>query len=146
MDLTNRFNAKTYCGIGISIKETEQGYSIGLVDSFIPTPAQKSGIENGDRLLRIQTPRGLVTPSSNEDFNNNLRGPQGSTVTLEIQRKHADAPELLTLTRDVIIVRERHTWQGAIPYPIYDHPHRCQMNLSALPTPAQSAHSSQTRG
>lgn len=152
--LSGRYNVSAHCGIGIVVKDQSSragyvGHLIAPINSFSQTPAQRAGLTEGDLLLRISTAQGLITPVTANDFNNNLRGPQGSRLELEVLRQGSTTPERLTLTRDIILPRGRNAWQGAIPYIVLDADHRCLMQLSASPTPppaTQQAASALSRG
>ncbi|MBA4274858.1 MAG: hypothetical protein C0436_04315, partial [Alphaproteobacteria bacterium] len=110
MDLTNRFNAMSYCGVGIVTEYAgpEAGFRIGVLNSFNETPAQKAGLRTNDRLLRIETSEGFRTPIDNDEVYNHMRGPQGSRTRIEVLRTGSTTPEIISLTRDMIITRGRN--------------------------------------
>jgi tetratricopeptide (TPR) repeat protein len=86
-------------GIGITPK-IEDKYP--LVVSVVPSgPAKKAGIEVGDRIIKIdgQSTKGWDINKTVE----NIRGQEGTQVTLTIERKGVDKPFEKTITSEKII-------------------------------------------
>jgi len=86
-------------GIGVR-SEIEEKYPV--VVSVEPSgPAKKSGIEVGDRIIKIngQSTKGWDINKTTE----NLRGQEGTQVTLKIERKGVDKPFEKTVTREKMI-------------------------------------------
>lgn len=94
-----------YGGLGIQI-DPREGYIV-VVAPLPDTPAQRAGIQTGDRIVEIEgrTTRGWTS----EEALGALRGPPGSRVTLVIERAGVDARIPMTLTRrDIQIVSVRN--------------------------------------
>jgi carboxyl-terminal processing protease len=94
-----------YAGIGIQI-DVRDGW-ITIVAPLPGTPAERAGIQPGDRIVAIngQSTEG----SSPDDARGLLRGPKGSPVTLTIERPGVTARMSFTVARGEIRVRSvRH--------------------------------------
>lgn len=100
--MTNEFT-----GIGIEISKPK---GLLTVASLLPdTPAYRSGLDAGDVIESVD---GLPT----KDMSlicavKKITGPKGSKVTLSVRHRGAEAAELITLTRDRIIVPTIRGWQ-----------------------------------
>jgi len=68
------------------------------------SPAEKAGVKSGDVVSAIDgsTTDGLTL----DDAVAKVRGPRGTQVTLTLQREGAAEPVELTITRDVIVVKD----------------------------------------
>ena len=64
------------------------------------TPAEKSGIKAGDKILKINNT--LATDISLEEAVRIIRGPKGTEVKLTILRNGDDATKVISITRDTI--------------------------------------------
>jgi carboxyl-terminal processing protease len=89
-----------YGGLGIRI-EAKDGW-ITVVGVMPNTPAERQGLEIGDRIVEVEG-------ESAEDWTGdqavqNLRGPKGSKVNIAIARVGVDRPIPFTIERDVIYV------------------------------------------
>ncbi|TVP87349.1 MAG: S41 family peptidase [Thioalkalivibrio sp.] len=96
------------------------GIEVGMEDGFIKviapiddTPASRAGVRAGDLIIRLDdTP---VKGMSLSDAVSQMRGERGTDITLTIMRDGLDAPERITITRDVIrvqSVRSEHLEPG----------------------------------
>jgi carboxyl-terminal processing protease len=87
-----------YGGIGISIDIRDEWLTV--VSPIEGTPAFKLGIRAGDRIVKIEgeSTKGITTAEAA----NKLRGRQGTTVHITIQRKGETVPLELDIERDVI--------------------------------------------
>ncbi len=96
------------------------GIEVGMEDGFIKviapiddTPASRAGVRAGDLIIRLDdTP---VKGMSLSDAVSKMRGERGTDITLTIMRDGLDAPERVTITRDVIrvqSVRSEHLEPG----------------------------------
>jgi len=87
-----------YGGIGVEI--TVEDGIITVIAPFEDTPAFRAGILPGDKILEIngETTEGL----SVSDCSKKVRGKPGTTVTLKILHKDADATVDITLVREII--------------------------------------------
>jgi carboxyl-terminal processing protease len=87
-----------YGGIGVEIS-VEDGI-ITIIAPFEDTPAFRAGILPGDKILEIngESTEGLTT----SDCSKKVRGKPGTSVTLKILHKDAEATVDITLIREVI--------------------------------------------
>jgi len=87
-----------YGGIGVEIS-VEDGI-ITVISPFEDTPAFRAGLLPGDKILEIngESTEGLST----YDCSKKVRGKPGTTVTLKILHKDADATVDITLVREII--------------------------------------------
>lgn len=87
-----------YGGIGVEIS-LEEGI-ITVIAPFEDTPAFRAGILPGDKILEIngESTEGLTT----SDCSKKVRGKPGTSVTLKILHKDAEATVDITLVREVI--------------------------------------------
>ncbi len=71
-----------------------------VVNPYEGKPAQRAGVQAGDRILSVdgKTTRGL----SVSEVSNNLRGVPGTTVVLELQREGVDKPFKVEIVREDI--------------------------------------------
>ncbi len=94
-----------YAGIGIQI-DVRDGW-ITIVAPLPGTPAERAGIQPGDRIVAID---GKSTEgASPDDARGLLRGPNGSPVTLQIERPGVASRMSFTVARGEIRVRSvRH--------------------------------------
>jgi carboxyl-terminal processing protease len=100
--MTNEFT-----GIGIEISKPK---GLLTVASLLPdTPAYRSGLDAGDVIESVD---GLPT----KDMSlmcavKKITGPKGTKVSLSVRHRGAEAAELITITRDRIIVPTIRGWQ-----------------------------------
>jgi carboxyl-terminal processing protease len=93
--------AGSFGGIGAEVGE--KNGNVVIIAPLEGTPAQKAGILAGDVILQVN---GTSTVGSTVDqVVNQIRGPKGTRVTLEIGRQGLDKPLTLKITRDTIIVK-----------------------------------------
>lgn len=91
----------SFSGVGIEIGIRDNVLTV--VSPIEGTPAYKSGIESGDKIVKIDDkPTNDMTLM---DAVKIIRGPKGSEVKLTIMREGADKPLEFTLTRDVIPIK-----------------------------------------
>ena len=84
-----------FFGIGVSIIQHRDGV---YVSSVIPgTPADKAGVHYGDRFLQVDGKDAKDWSSS--EVSKNVRGEQGTPVTIEFERAGVSSPVELTITR-----------------------------------------------
>ena len=100
-----QFNARSegsqsYAGIGATIRGASQPAIIGEV--YPGTPAERAGLRSGDALLAVDGQD--VTTSPTDLIASLVRGPEGTQVTLTIQRPGETAPRNITITRARISV------------------------------------------
>lgn len=89
-----------YRGIGATVRR--KGEELVLTDLYEDSPANRSGLKAGDRILAIdgKTTQGK-TPS---EVNEILQGFPGSEVTLSVQPFGTDKPEEVTLVRGEVSI------------------------------------------
>ena len=91
------------------------GAQLGLKDNHIiviaplkGTPAENAGIKPGDWILKVNDEE--TTGWSIEQAVSKIRGPKGTTVTLQLLHKTADKPEVIPITRETILVPSVDWW------------------------------------
>jgi carboxyl-terminal processing protease len=91
----------SFGGLGIEI--TIRDDQLTVVAPIDGTPAQKAGIQPGDRILKIE---GLATKDMTlVDAVKRMRGPKGSKVTITIGREGLKEPLDVPITREIIQVQ-----------------------------------------
>ena len=87
-----------YGGIGVEI--TVEDGIITVIAPFEDTPAFRAGLLPGDKILEVngESTEGLTS----SDCSKNVRSKPGTTVTLKILHKDADAAVDVTLVREII--------------------------------------------
>jgi carboxyl-terminal processing protease len=91
----------SFGGLGIEI--TVKDRALTVVAPIEGTPADRAGIQPGDRIVKIE---GQVTKDMTlMDAVRKLRGPKGSKVTVSILREGSPEPMDVTLVREVIEVK-----------------------------------------
>jgi carboxyl-terminal processing protease len=87
---------------GVGMELGIKGKILTVIAPIEGTPAYKSGIKAGDKILKIgdKTTEGMQV----EEAVSLIRGEKGTQVILTIVRKNLDQPKEFTLTRDVIAV------------------------------------------
>ena len=105
-------NAKQYGDMQITTKGEFGGLGLevtsdsGLVKVISPiddTPAQRAGMKAGDLILSLDGKS--VEGLSLNDAVDRMRGPAGSTITINIKRENVDKPIDVTMTREVIHIQ-----------------------------------------
>jgi len=88
---------------GLGIEITVKDRLLTVVAPIEGTPADKAGIQSGDRIIKIE---GHITKDMTlMDAVRRLRGPKGSKVTISILREGRAEPFDVTLVREVIEVK-----------------------------------------
>jgi len=90
-----------YGGLGISIAIKDDYPTV--IAPFEGTPAEKVGLQAGDRIIRIEGKSTKGEPI--EDVAEKLRGEPETTVTITILREGLDEPIDYTITREIIELR-----------------------------------------
>ena len=90
----------TFGGLGIEI--TVKDRLLTVVAPIEGTPADRAGIQPGDRIIKIEGP--VTKDMTLMEAVRNLRGPRGSKVTLTILREGQAEPLDVTLVRETIEV------------------------------------------
>jgi carboxyl-terminal processing protease len=87
-----------YYGIGASIQQRYRG--VYIMETFKDTPAARSGLRYGDRVVAID---GKNTESWNSDqVRDNLRGELGTEVKVTVRRAGASEPLTVTIDRAAV--------------------------------------------
>ncbi len=87
-----------FTGIGVSIEQRES--SIVIQQVYPQSPAADAGVQLGDTILAIN---GKSTEGmSVGDASTLIRGPEGTTLTLDVRHAGGQASQTLTLTRKAI--------------------------------------------
>ncbi len=92
-------------GVGVRLTVDQDAGVLTVVEPLEDTPAAAAGLEPGDRILRIDgKPTALMTVEQASEL---MRGPEGTTVTLQVSRPQRGLFEL-SLTRAQIEVPVLH--------------------------------------
>jgi carboxyl-terminal processing protease len=92
--------AGSYEGIGATVDAT--GDYLTIVSTFPGSPAEKAGIESGDKIIAVDHVD--MTGTNPELVRQKVIGPAGSTVHLTVARKGAAAPLQFDVTRAKIVM------------------------------------------
>jgi carboxyl-terminal processing protease len=87
-----------YGGIGALIHQ--QGGYVVISEPYMGSPAYKSGLKAGDKILEINGKQ--VKGKSYDDVSTFLKGQAGTTVDLVVQRDGESSPLEKTITREII--------------------------------------------
>lgn len=104
-----------YAGIGAQVQKDEAGF-IEIESAFFGGPAHKAGLRTGDRIVKVEGES--VQELSLTEGVKRLRGPIGSSVSIEVARVGFQKPQTFTLVRGTIH-RDTVFWQplpGGIGY------------------------------
>ena len=107
-----------YGGIGSIIQQRDS--ATYAVNPYEGKPAQRAGIEAGDKILTIdgKSTKGLTV----SEVSNNLRGEPGTTVVLEIEREGIEKPFKVSIVREDIhlepVSYATVLTADTLPYPI----------------------------
>jgi carboxyl-terminal processing protease len=102
--------ANRYVGVGISLR-SDGGRNI--IQSVIPEgPCDRAGIPPGSTILEVD---GWEASENLAEVVQHLRGPEGSELTLTIQRPLSDTPEVFHLTRGVVPFKHVHASEVGPP-------------------------------
>ena len=110
-----------YGGIGSMIHQ--QGDYVVISEPYEGSPAQKSGLKAGDKLLEINGKQ--VSGKSYEDVSAILKGQAGTTVQLKLRRDGESSPVEKTITREIIKIDN-------IPYSGMVDPHTGYIKLTGF--------------
>ena len=93
-------NTGNYAGIGVQITQLNESITITAV--FRSTPAERSGLIVGDRIISVNE---VSTEGwSTGNVSDSIRGQVGTTVNVTIARQGLGAPVTSTITRDSVHV------------------------------------------
>lgn len=103
-----------YGGIGSIIqqretknKRGEKEWQIIIANPYEGKPAQRNGVQAGDRILSVD---GISTKGQTvSEVSNNLRGVPGSEVTLLLERDGVEKPFTVSFAREDIHIDPLHT-------------------------------------
>ncbi len=98
----------TFAGVGMQMDQDAAGNLI-VVAPLKGSPAEKAGVLSGDIITSIDATS--TAGMSVDEAVVLIRGPQGSTVKLTIQRKGVAAPVVISIMRDIINIPEINSYQ-----------------------------------
>lgn len=97
---TQPISESKYAGLGIVVKYDDKLKNVVVVSVMNKSPAQKSGIVNGDRIIKID---GVdVSTISFEEISNRIRGKIGEKVFLIVRKKYNDKEQQYSIKRENI--------------------------------------------
>jgi carboxyl-terminal processing protease len=88
---------------GLGLEVTSDNGLVKVISPIDDTPASRAGMKAGDLILSLDGKS--VEGLSLNDAVDRMRGPPGSTITLNIKREHVDKPIDVTMTREVIHIQ-----------------------------------------
>lgn len=92
-----------FVGIGISFYKLKD--TIAVIQAIKNGPAQKAGIQPGDRLLYANNFKLFGKKISSDTLYNKLRGEKNSQVTLTVYRKNTKKTFKTVVTRDIVPIK-----------------------------------------
>ncbi len=98
-EITEKSNG-TYCGIGASVKENVKTGDIVIVKPIKGGPAQKAGIEAGDIICAVDGE--IVVGQDLSTVLSKVKGEEGTTVSLMVQRGNEDDYITIKVKRELI--------------------------------------------
>jgi len=94
-------NTGDYAGIGVTITQLNDAITITAI--FRGTPADRVGLQVGDRIVGVGDDR-VTSEWSIDDTSNRIRGPAGTTVEVTVARPGMGEPIPFTIRRDNVHV------------------------------------------
>ncbi len=88
---------------GLGIEITVRDGILTIVSPIEDTPADRSGLQAGDQILKIEDR--FTKDMSIMEAVKLMRGPKGTEITITVMRDAFDKPKVFTLTREIIKVR-----------------------------------------
>jgi carboxyl-terminal processing protease len=85
---------------GVGLEVTIEAGALTVISPMADSPAERAGIRSGDRVVSLDGASTRDMPLA--EATRRLRGPAGTSVTLEILREGFDAPQKMSLVRDRI--------------------------------------------
>jgi carboxyl-terminal processing protease len=84
-------------GIGVTIFQPEPGQPIEVIDVIAGTPAERAGVQKGDKIIRVngEDVRTLTT----EEVANKVKGPEGTPVTVTFLRGSSEVEYTINRAR-----------------------------------------------
>lgn len=101
-------------------KQTKDSLWTYAVNPYEGKPAQRAGVQAGDRILSVdgKSTKGLAI----DEVSNNLRGEPGTTVVLELEREGVNKPFKLSIVREDIHLEPVSYYTAftadSLPYPV----------------------------
>jgi carboxyl-terminal processing protease len=88
---------------GLGLEVTSDNGLIKVISPIDDTPASRAGMKSGDLILSLDG-KSVEGLSLNEAVDK-MRGPPGSTITVNIKRENVEKPLDVTMTREVIQIQ-----------------------------------------
>jgi carboxyl-terminal processing protease len=115
-----RFNeaiSGRFSGIGLAVSQAKQGLRVDRI--FPGSPAAGAGIEAGDLIVSVEGDS--IAGESSEISTEKIKGPEGTEVTIGVQRSPTGRARELTITREqielpVVTSMVRETGGGKLGY------------------------------
>ena len=98
-DRAKRFNQRPapVSGIGVTINQPTPNEPVQVIDVIDGTPAQRAGVLKGDRIVRVNGED--VGNFTTQEVADRVRGPEGSQVTIVVQRGSQELTFTITRAR-----------------------------------------------
>ena len=98
-ELSSNMLQGSFGGIGVSLGKDAEGFHV--LYPFPDGPAAKSGVQEGDRLLKVNTLE-ITTDTSSDALMAAVRGPVGESVDITVSRPNEDKTYTFTIEREEI--------------------------------------------
>ncbi len=96
-DFVQSIESDDYTGVGLYISAEGDGKEVTIVSPLKDSPAEKAGIVSGDKILGVDGQS--VAGMSLDAVAANMKGPEGTDVTLTVLKKSTNETVDITLTR-----------------------------------------------
>src|SRR5581483_6077079 len=96
-DEVKRRSETTYTGIGVRLNRPGAGQAPMIVEVFQGSPAEQAGIRAGDHIVKVADKDVVGAPLST--VADEVRGPEGTQVKIDVQRRGEPSPHAVEVTR-----------------------------------------------
>jgi carboxyl-terminal processing protease len=101
-------------GIGVTINQADPNSPIEVIDVIPNTPAQKAGVQKGDKIMKVNGED--VSKLTTSEVADRVRGPEGSAVTITFDRGGTEVTLSITRARFTTPLTESRLESGDIAY------------------------------
>ena len=101
-------------GIGVTINQADPNSPIEVIDVIPNTPAQKAGVQKGDKIMKVNGED--VSKLTTSEVADRVRGPEGSSVTITFDRGGTAVTLSIVRARFTTPLTESRLESGDIAY------------------------------